>query len=641
MKIKFSLLAAISVAFYPVVIQAEENQLNNIETISIIGSRAPVEKSTLASSVSFINADTIAASGATTVPDLLRTFASVNLSQSGPVGTLTEVRFRGSESNHILVLVDGVEINDIAQGGLVDFAHILVSDVESIELLRGPQSALWGTSAVSGVISITTKKSEILGQHRLSSNIALGTQSTNQIGLSYKTKQNNVMVSANINHYATDGDNIAREGSEDDGYRNTSFNTNITYQASAQHKLTFNARLIDFKSEFDSIDFVNTGLPTDADNFSNGDQLSAMIRWDFKPSKSIWSQSVSYQMNRSATDNFSSDAISGSIFSGGTIGKTQRLNWINYVDFGDKDFINIGLDAVKEDFEQSGPIVFGDPNQQQENQTISILSDGQYEITQDLYTSYSVRADNSDEFDNAESFRIGLNYNFSDNFKVFVSRGKAIKNPSFTERFGFFPGTFTGNSALIPESSYSSELGFIFNGLAQFNAAVTFFDTKLEDEINGFVFDATSGAFTAQNLEETSTRKGLELSLYGDWDSLSWKASYAYLEAKAPSEVELRRSRHSGSATVNYSLDYRNNLYIQADYTGSKQDRFFPPFPNPSQIVGLKPYWLVSANYQYQYSERLKLGIRVDNLLDKSFEDVVGFVGQSRKVLLNLQYQWN
>jgi vitamin B12 transporter len=636
MKIKLPLLAAFCATFYPVISQAEQNQPTNIETISITGSRIPVDKSTLAGSVSFINAETIAASGAATVTDLLRTFASVNLSQSGPTGTLTEVRFRGSESNHILVLVDGVEINDIAQGGLVDFAHILVSDVERIELLRGPQSALWGTSAVSGVISITTKKAEITGQHKLSSNIGLGNQSTKKMGVSYRTKQDDLSVSANINHYKTDGDNIAREGNEEDGYKNTSFNANVVYQASSQHKLTFNARIVDFYTEFDNIDFASTGLPTDADNYSNGDQLNALIRWDFKLSQSIWSQSLSYQMSRSATDNFSSDA-----FSGGSVGKTQRLNWINYIDLGNKDFINIGLDAVKEDFEQTGPIGFGDPNQQQKNQTISILSDGQYEVISDLYASYSARADNSDEFDNAESFRIGLNYNLNDKLKVFVSRGKAIKNPTFTERFGFFPGTFVGNSALIPESSYASEFGLLFTGFSLVNAEFTYFKTQLENEINGFVFDPSSGGFTAQNIAETSTRHGFELSLYGDWERLSWKASYAYLEANAPSEIELRRSRHSGSATVDYSLNSRNNLYFQADYTGSKQDRFFPPFPNPSEIIGLDPYWLVSANYHYQHSESLKLGIRVDNLLNEEFEDVVGFVGQSRKVVLNLHYQLN
>ncbi len=635
MKIKHPLLAAILAASYSISTFAmEQNQ--SIETISIVGSRSPVDKSTLAGSVSFINAASIEASGAATVTDLLRSFASINISQSGPTGTLTEVRFRGSESNHILVLIDGVEINDIGQGGLVNFAHLLVSDIERIELLRGPQSALWGSSAVSGVISITTKKAEVSGQHKLSADLGAGTQATRQIGVSYKMRQDGLSLSANLRHLRTDGDNISRQGSEDDGYRNTSFNTAFSYEFNKEHKVTLNLRLVDFVTEFDATDFLNTGLSVDADNYSAGNQHNALLRWDFNPSQSIWSQSLSYQLNRFASDSFSEDE-----FSGATVGKTQRLNWINYIDLGANDFFNIGLDSVKEDFEQSGPIVFGNPNQTQNNQTISVLSDGQYEAFKKLYASYSVRADASDEFDSATSFRLGLSYHFTNKLKAFISRGKAVKNPTFTERFGFFPGTFSGNSALIPESSYANEIGLSYRLSNRLNAELTHFDTKLENEINGFVFDPTTGAFTAQNIDETSTRKGLEVSLSGDWKDLSWTASYAYLNAKAPTEVELRRSRHSGSTTINYALNNLSNLYIQADYTGSKQDRFFPPFPSPSEVIGLNPYWLVSANYQYKYSKKIRLGLRVDNLLNENFEDVVGFVGQSRKIVINMQYQLN
>nr|WP_297348273.1 TonB-dependent receptor [uncultured Glaciecola sp.] len=635
MKTNFTLLAAICAASYSTSIVAlEQNQ--SIETISIVGSRTPIAKSTLAGSVSFISAETIEASGAATVTDLLRSFASINISQSGPTGTLTEIRFRGSESNHILVLVDGVEINDIGQGGLVNFAHILVSDIERIELLRGPQSALWGSSAVSGVISITSKRPDVSGQHKLSANLGFGQQAIRQLGLYYKVRQDGLSLSANVNHLKTDGENISRQGNEEDGYRNTSFNTNITYQANKEHNLTFNMRLVDFFTEFDAIDFANTGLPVDADNYSNGEQLNALLRWDFTPAESIWSQSLSYQLNRFASDSFSND-----VFSGGTVGKTQRVNWINYINLGANDFMNVGLDSVKEDFEQRGPNVFGNPNQTQDNQTISVLSDGQYEVAKKLYASYSIRSDQSDEFDAANSFRLGLSYNLSKQLKAFVSRGKAVKNPTFTERFGFFPGTFTGNSKLVPESSYANEIGLIYNLSDRFNAELTHFDTKLENEINGFVFDPATNAFTAQNIDDTSTRKGVELSIYGDWRNINWSASFAYLDAQAPTEVELRRARHSASTTINYALNKSSNIYFQADYAGSKQDRFFPPFPNPSQIVGLDPYWLISANYQYQYNERMEFGLRVDNLLNEGFEDVFGFVGQSRKVVVNMRYQLN
>ncbi|MBF7071904.1 TonB-dependent receptor [Glaciecola sp. MH2013] len=640
MKLKLSTLAlCLGVSHLA---HAQTQLSTSIEKISITGSRAPIDKSSLAGSVSFIDEATIEASGATSLTDLLRRFASVNVSQSGPTGTLTELRFRGSESNHILVLVDGVEINDLGQGGLVNFAHLLVSDIQEIELLRGPQSALWGTSAVSGVISITTKRARS-GQ-AFSANLGLGNQATKQLGLNYSKATDALKFSLNANHFNTDGANISLQGDEKDGYENTSISSNLEYDVNDEHKIVANLRFVDFISEFDGVDFVNTGLPTDADNNSEGQTLSSLLRWVYQPKGSMWSQSLAYQVSNNASDNFSSG-----IFSGGTEGQTQRLTWLNFINLSSlghtknkfHNFINFGLDAVEEDFEQSGPIGFGDPNQEQNNTTLSVLSDGQYAIFEQTYLSASFRRDNSDEFDNANSFRLGLSSQLSTDVKVFVSRGKAIKNPSFTERFGFFAGTFIGNPALRPESSYSNEVGLEYQANKAVNMELTYFDTALRNEINGFVFDASTGGFTADNIDEQSTREGVELTLAGDYKNLQWSASYAYLDSKAPTEVELRRARHTGSISLNYAFSEAHRLYLQGDYSGSKTDRFFPPFPLPSEVVKLAPYWLVSANYSAQLNKEWGLSIRVDNLFDEGYQDVFGFVGQPRRVMANIQYEWN
>ncbi len=635
MKIKLSFLAAFIAASPTVYSQSN----NDLETISVLGSRAAIDKRTLAGSVSFLDEDTIKASGASTVVELLRTFASVNVSQSGPTGTLSELRFRGSESNHILVLIDGVEVNDIGQGGLVDFAHIVVADIERIELLRGPQSALWGTSAVSGVISITTKRAS--EPQQLSANIALGTQATKELGLSYSSKSDKLSFAINLNHLSTDGDNISRNGDEDDGYRNSSLSAKVQYDINDAHQLTSNVRIVEFTSSFDAIDFGTTGLPTDADNLSEGEQLNYLLRWLYAPKANNWSQSLSYQLSRNESENYTQD-----IFSGSTLGETERLTWLHYFDLSKgagykKNFLNIGVDAVEEDFQQAGPVSFGDPNQSQSNTTISALADGQIGLGEALYLSASLRRDNSDEFEDASSFRLGLSWQAMPNLKIFLSRGKAIKNPSFTERFGFFPGTFQGNPNLTPESSFSNEVGLEYAPTDQIDIQLTHFNTELEDEINGFVFDPTSGAFTANNLEETSTRKGFELSLKGYLDRLTWSASYAYLDAKAPTEIELRRSRHTGSVTLNYTINDKNNVYVQGDYTGSKLDRFFPPFPASAELVELGAYWLLSANYGYKITDRLMLNLRAENLLNEDYEDVFGFVGQKRRITLNLRYQLN
>jgi vitamin B12 transporter len=469
----------------------------------------------------------------------------------------------------------------------------------------------------------------------------LGTQETKELGVSYSTKGEKLGFAINLNHFSTDGGNISRSGSEVDGYRNTNLNAKVQYDINDSHQLKGNIRFVEFTSAFDAIDFATTGLPTDADNISEGEQLSYLLSWLHAPKASNWSQSLSYQLSRNESENYAQN-----IFSGSTYGETERLAWIHYFDFSrgednSQSFLNVGIDAVEEDFKQAGPIGFGDPNQSQSNTTISALADGQVGLSEALYLSASLRRDNSDEFEDVSSFRLGLSWQLSPNLKIFLSRGKAIKNPSFTERFGFFPGTFKGNSSLTPESSFSNEIGLEYSPTKQIDIQLTHFDTELEDEINGFVFDPASGAFTASNIEETSTRKGLELSLKGYFERLTWSASYAYLEAEAPTEIELRRARHTGSATIDYAINDKNNMYIQGDYTGSKLDRFFPPFPASAEIVDLGAYWLLSANYSYTINERLQLNLRAENLLDEDYEDVFGFVGQKRRITLNLRYQLN
>ncbi|WP_395344890.1 TonB-dependent receptor plug domain-containing protein [Ningiella sp. W23] len=609
------------------------------ETISVIGARTPTPQKLIAGSISTIDSAQINASGALNITDLLRTVPSMNISQSGPLGALTEVRFRGSESNHVLVLVDGVEINDLGQGGLVDLSHIMLSNVQTIEVLKGEQSALWGSAAIAGVISITTKTAGFsdTDTQKASLSARYGNKQTGQIQGSIKGNMDKLRYGLSLSHLDTEGQNIARSGDEKDGYQNTTGYGSLGYAMSQQNRIESQFRWVDYTSDFDSTDF-ETGLIADADNYSKGEQISLALNWYFTPEKSIWSQSLSYQFSQQENDNFSNGAFTGS-----TQGQKQRIVY-NHNFALSSGQINAGVESVSEDFEQRGPISFGDPNQNQSNTSLSFIADGTHAFNHTLSVSGSIRFDNNEEFDDASSFRLGLVYQPLENVKTFASVAKAIKNPTFTERFGFFPGTFSGNPDLIPEASRSVEIG-IEAELGDMDYTLSWYQSSLEDEILGFVLDLDTGVFTAMNAANDSTREGLELSISQSHDKLKWSFSYGYLDANeennTPSQQsELRRARHTGSAWLSYDIATNQSIYLQADYTGSRLDQFFPPFPQESQIVSLDNYWLVSANYRYSFSQHLQIGVRLSNAFDADFEDVVGFVGQSRRINAELVYHW-
>ena len=623
---------------------------NTIETISITGSRAPIAKPLVAGSVSIINSAQIKASGAVNISELLRTVAGVNLSQTGPLGSLAEVRFRGSESNHILVLIDGVEINDLGQGGLVDFSHIMLSQVERIEILRGPQSAIWGSSAIAGIISITTKQANS-NQLTPELQVAAGDRDTFQTSVNLSKVNESLRYSINASLFKSAGENISREGQESDGYKNTSLSATLNYAFSQNNALDLNLRLLNYVSDFDATDF-STGLIADADNRSFGEQTSLGINWRVSPfansqnsrlQNNAYSQLWSLHYTKQANDNYSN-----SDFSGSTQGEKLRLLWNNRFNLAHNTFVNIGLEAVQENYTQAGPIVYGDPNQSQSNSTYSIVSSGQWALTTALNISASIRADNNDEFNNTESYRVGGVYQISQNWRIFLSTGKAIKNPTFTERFGYFPQTFLGNPLLTPENQTSIEAGIEGNlSIADHSltAQLSLFDAKLENEILGFVFSPNSGQFTAQNAEGESKRAGIELSLQGAQGEFSWQAQYSYLDADELSSnnditPELRRANHNASLSFTYAFNRKHSLYMQADYTGSRLDLFYTPYPQNAQVIGLNAYWLLSANYTYQYNAKLNINTRLSNMLNRQYEDVVGFSGQSSRILLNVQYSW-
>lgn len=612
-------------------------QDTNIETITIAGTGAPISLGQIAGSVTIIDEVQIRDSGAIGITDLLRTVAGVNIGQTGPSGSLSEVRFRGSESNHIMVLVDGVAINDVGQGGLTDFSHLLMTNIARIEVLRGPQSAIWGSSAIAGVISITTKQSTN-DKLQSSAGISMGTRNTYRANASVSRRIDKVGVNINASTYKTAGENISREGEEKDAYSNTDISGGLNYNFNSNNKLAFNARLLNFTADADGYNFA-TGLVSDNNALAKGEQISLGLNWHFAPSdsaseQSIYSQLLSIQYSSQATDNFNDK-----LFERSSKGEKLRLLWTNRFKFAYDQWINVGLESTSEDFEQRGATAENQANQDQSNETISFVTDGLYGLTKELSLSASYRYDNNDDFNNADSFRIGATYAINNNWRVFISQGKAVKNPTFVERFGFFPNSFLGNESLIPEQQKSTEAG-IEGSFNNTSVQVNWFDSQLDNEILGFVFDPDSGQFTAENATEKSERQGIEISVTGHINQLSWRAQYSYLDAMEGKAIELRRSRHSGSASATYTLNEYHQWYLQADYSGTKFDRFFPPFPEPSQVLSLDSYWLASANYIYTHSDKLSLNLRFSNLFNKEYEDVIGYNTENRRALLSVQYNW-
>ncbi len=229
-----------------------------------------------ASAITLITKQEIDRRNATSLSDLLRNVPGFAVNQQGSRGALTQLRVRGSEANHVMVLVDGVNANDLSQGGQFNFAHLTTQGVEQIEIIRGPQSALWGANAMAGVVNIiTTGERPDPGQRdnrNINGQLEFGSFGTNRWGVNLENTSGSSQIRFGLHGTETDGTNISRQGSESDGYKNTTFNLSGSTFFTDSILASINYRQTNSEAEFDDTDFVTTGLPVDAESKTDSEQ---------------------------------------------------------------------------------------------------------------------------------------------------------------------------------------------------------------------------------------------------------------------------------------------------------------------------------------------------------------------------------
>ncbi|WP_088329478.1 TonB-dependent receptor [Lacimicrobium sp. SS2-24] len=598
-----------------------------IETISVIGASNPLQQRQLSSALTQIDRDEIEASGAISLAELLRGQPGISLSRSGARGAVTQIRMRGSEANHVLVMVDGVEINDLSDGG-VDFAHLHLDNIASIEILRGPQSALWGNGAVAGVISITTLTADSPLSGGVS--VAAGEANSLNVAASARGQQQQFHYAFNLSDYQSDGQNVSRQGDEKDGYKNRQFNTHLGWQATAASRINLRLRHVRASSDYDETDYMVTGLPQDSDHYTDIEQYQGKLDWRYTPKDSQWQQDLGLELNHNDNQN-----VANGTYTNANESEKLRLYWQGSYQYKNHSHVSVIAERTEEDFNQQDPAGFSD--QSRSNDANSIGLDWLHQVNDNWSVSAGFRHDSNNFFDNAQSYQSGISYSSSPGNKLYISVGKAIKNPTFLELFGYFPGSFVGNPDLKPEQSVSMEVGAEIQLTEDWQLSGAWYSARLKDEISN------SADFTSSiNLADDSERQGVELEITGNWQQWQFSGAYSYLDSQQPDfsgelKPELRRARHSGHITARYRYaSIPLSLYAKASYQGTQLDTNFLTFSR----IRLPAYTLLDLTLNYELSPDWSLALRAENLLDHDHEDVLGFVGQQKQFWLSVDYQF-
>lgn len=596
-----------------------------IEQIIVTGARVPLSIDRIGSAISVISRDDIAMRQARYLTDLLRSVPGFAVSQTGVTGSQTQVRVRGAEANHVLVMIDGVRANDPATGDEFRWEHLSASNIERIEIIRGPQSALWGTDAVGAVVHVITQTST--PESRFAGFAEAGSNGTQNIGVGGSARVGSWVIDANVESLDTDGDNISRLGTEEDGSELATGSVAVRYSHSDRLDVHFGIRAIDASSDTDQTDFINTGLPIDADRETRSDNLLGHAGFSLVSGQG----DVTYRGNVRYFDSDQRNFTDGTQDSSTS---AERVSLSGQADIAlGQNRLSLVLEHEDSQFEQRGAATFGNPNQDQDLQVSSVTAEYAHLSAKRFTWILSGRYDKNSDFDDVFTGKASASYAWGEQTRIRASIGTGQKAPTFTERFGFFPGQFIGNPDLEPETSLSYEVGFDRTFADEMLLLqVSVYRQVLENEINGFVFDPTTFLSTAENRTGDSDRSGVEVG--AQWEInpfISAGATYTYTDASEDnasgvSVNELRRPRHAGSVTVNYtSAQERFRFALAADYGGTRDDVFFPPFPQTQQIVTLDRYWLVDAIAHVQLSKSVTGFVRVNNLLDESHEQVFGF----------------
>ncbi len=642
MKISNAFLSTIGLVFSTVLPAQSSDNSQPLDPIVVTASRAPIAIDRVLQSITIITREQIEQRQATHVGDLLRDVPGFSVSRSGGTGTQTQVRVRGAESNQLLVLIDGVEANDPASGDDFRFEFLTTSEIERIEILRGPQSALWGTDALAGVINIITRGGNTTGVGS-SGSLFLegGSNATINGGGNLNFSSNAIRGNLGFSRFETDGTNIARTGNEQDGSENTTFTGKINADFSDNVGVEASLRYTDAETDIDGIDFAVSGLPIDADQHNEATRIYSKLSGYLHTLEGQLKQSATLTFQDTDNDNFT-DNLQTTSTASDKFGARYQIDY----QFTPNHRLSGAVDHENIDFSQTGTATaFGDPNQNQSIDTTGFVLEYVGHAASGWDWNLGFRRDVFSDFDDATSYQAALGYSINQSGRFRAAFGNGQKAPTFTERFGFFPDTFVGNPNLRPEQSESFELGYEHT-FQQGSVNITWFDQNLTDEINGFVFDPALGVFTAANENGTSKRNGIEFATNWNLGSgFNLSGSYTFTDATEPDGEqrvrEVRRPRHSGHFNINFtSSSARTNINLNVSYNGDRTDLFFPPFPEPSQRIELGSFVLVDLTANRQITDNLDLFARVNNLLDENYEEVLGFATPGATAMAGIRYHF-
>jgi vitamin B12 transporter len=609
MKQKLFTAALLGAIAFPLYAYAEDS----MELVIVTPTRMQQALDKTIADTTVLDEQDIRQSGAADVPTLLRKLAGVEVYQSGGLGKQSSTFMRGTNSSHVLVLLDGVRINS-ATTGTTALEHIMLDSIERIEVVRGNVSSLYGSEAIGGVIQLFTRRGR--GEPILNASAGVGSHGTKRLSAGYAGSTDSTSFSINAGKVKTAGvsaidTEIAPTANPDnDGYDNNTFNAQIKHAISDDHQLSASL----FSTRGDSSYDVSGSwgnLPTDEHRAVENMDKVAIVS-DNRLTDS-WKSHVSLSRGKDGIKGYL-NGVEGSHIT--TV--NRQLTWQNELQIADTQRVNLAVERLEQ-------MVESDTVYTQTKRTVNSLLGGYVAEYGAHQAQLNLRQDRYNDFGVANTGLIGYGLSFTDSLRATVSFSSAFKAPTFNDMYA--PASWGGNPDLRPERANNREAGLSYASGGQ-HIDLTYFDNRISDLI-AYQFPLMVNVGQARI-------DGAELGYTGEFGDTGISAAVTSQNPRdtATGVVLLRRAKTFGNLGFTQQLGALK-LGGEWQYSGKREDIDINTFARTT----LEAYSVVNLTANYALGEQLDLAMRVDNLFDRDYMLAHGYNTLGRTIFVGLNYQ--
>jgi vitamin B12 transporter len=598
-----------------------------LSDIVVTATRTNASMLELANSISIIDSVDIANRNKTNVFELLKTEYGLSSIQFGPGGGLSTINIRGADVGHTLILVDGIEMNLTSESSnLYDFANLPVNGINRIEVLRGPQSTLYGSDAMAGVVNIITKKGS--GAPAVTLSGEGGSFKSFKGAMGFSGNYKNLNYNLTFGRTQTAGFSAAGKkygNTENDGYRANNFSSRIGYNFNNFSGVDVFFRFIKAETDLDQGGGQFKDDPTYKYNLEEtGVRVQSFTNllggfWEINLGGSYIRNVRKYNYDPTLFNPISSNSFYD--------GRRYKLDWQNNFNFNPDNVITLGVETEKEQalttyysLSSYGPYESILPTS--EVYTSGIYLQDQLKFNKSFFTTAGIRYDHHNKFGGAFTYRVAPAYIFwQTGTKIKATVGTSYKAPSIFYLFD----QFFGNEDLQPEKSLGWDIGieqYFFSD--QITAGLTYFNNDYKDLIG------LDENFQSFNINKARTN-GVEFFFSTNPSkNLLLKASYTYTNTKDNSVNStdfgrqlLRRPKIKIVYLLNYSVNAKTNFNLETIYVSSRDDKDFSYYP--ASRTRLNAYTLVNLSARYNLFDFFRIFIRIENVFDVKYEEVFGY----------------